>query len=115
MSSEPYALYIDQGATYRLSMEFKDPTGALVNVTGYSARMQLRKTISQDAADLSLVSPTHITVGTTNGKVDVVISASQTATLTGKKYVYDLEIESPAGVVTRLLNGVANVSPQVTR
>ena len=31
------------------------------------------------------------------------------------KYQYDVEMEDPAGNVTRLLNGTASVSPEVTR
>ena len=38
-----------------------------------------------------------------------------TAALSPGKFYYDLEIESGGGVVTRLLQGVARVTPNVTR
>lgn len=116
MSAAAVDLNIDQGSTFVLPITYKDPDGNTVDISGYSARMQLRKTVAQaDPADLSLVSPTNITVGTTNGQLVVTISATQTGGLTSKKYVYDLEIESPSGVVTRLLQGTVYVSFQVTR
>lgn len=115
MSAAVIDLNVDQGSTYTLPLTYKDPNGNTVDISGYSARMQLRKTIAQAAPDLSLVSPTNITVGTTNGQILVTMSATQTGALTAKKYVYDLEIESPAGVVTRLIQGNIHVSPQVTR
>jgi hypothetical protein len=40
---------------------------------------------------------------------------STTAGLTPGKYYYDLESVSGGGVVTRLLQGVARVTPNVTR
>lgn len=115
MSAAIIDLNVDQGSTYTLPLTYRDPNNNTVDISGYSARMQLRKTISQETPDLSLVSPTSITVGTTNGQILVTMSAEQTGGLTSKKYVYDLEIESPSGVVTRLIQGNIFVSPQVTR
>ncbi len=46
----------------------------------------------------------------------MLISATTTAALTAPfSGVYDLELVSAGGVVTRLLQGAATVSPEVTR
>ena len=42
-------------------------------------------------------------------------SATSTAGLTPGQYVYDVEIESSAGTVTRLLEGTVTVNPEVTK
>jgi hypothetical protein len=39
----------------------------------------------------------------------------QTAAITAGPYVYDLEMVSPASVVTRLIEGTIIVDPEVTR
>jgi hypothetical protein len=43
------------------------------------------------------------------------ISATDTAALTAGRGVYDLELVSGSGIVTRLLQGVATISRNVTR
>ena len=59
----------------------------------------------------------------TDGKLTVSLSASETAAIpTGEtitdamsKYVYDIELVDGSGVVKRILDGYAYVSPEVTR
>ena len=64
---------------------------------------------------MSLVSPTGITLGGALGTVLATISATATKELTIQEGVYDLELESSGGVVTRLLQGKATISREVTR
>jgi hypothetical protein len=49
------------------------------------------------------------------GLINITITATQTTALLPDLYVYDLEITSGAGVVTRLIEGSAIVSAEVTR
>ena len=58
-----------------------------------------------------------ITITGASGLLEVHATAAQTAAITNGKYAYDLEITSPApsSVVTRLVQGTVQVSPQVTR
>jgi hypothetical protein len=86
-----------------------------VNVTGYTARMQLRS-LPQDAnAVLTLSSATgEISVGGVNGQFDVHATAAQTGAIDEGTYYYDIEITS-AGIVTRLAQGQIVVTPEVTR
>jgi hypothetical protein len=86
-----------------------------VNVTGYTAKMQLRS-LPQDAnAVLTLTSAAgEITVGGVNGQFDVHATAAQTGAIDEGTYYYDIEITS-AGIVTRLAQGQIVVTPEVTR
>ena len=56
-----------------------------------------------------------ITITPSLGNLLVRITSVQTALLTSKQYVYDLKITSADGIVTRLLQGIAEVDDQVTR
>ena len=38
-----YDITIEQGATFRLSLVWKDSSNVPVNLTGYTARMQVRR------------------------------------------------------------------------
>jgi hypothetical protein len=99
-----------------LTVTWKDSAGTAINLTGYSARMQVRETYSSTSTIVSLTNGSGITLGGAAGTIAIAISATTTAALTAPfSGVYDLELVSAGGVVTRLLQGAATVSPEVTR
>jgi hypothetical protein len=51
----------------------------------------------------------------TGGTVSIALTAAQTNALASGRYVYDVEITSSGGVVTRVLEGQVEVTPGVTR
>jgi hypothetical protein len=111
-----FNITINQGATFELTVTWKDSAGTAINLTGYSARMQVRETYSSTSSVVSLTNGSGITLGGSAGTIAIVISATTTAALTAPfSGVYDLELVSAGGVVTRLLQGAATVSPEVTR
>ena len=111
-----FDITINQGATFELTVTWKDSTGAAINLTGYSARMQVRETYSSSSTVVSLTNGSGITLGGAAGTIAILISATTTAALTAPfSGVYDLELVSAGGVVTRLLQGAATVTPEVTR
>jgi hypothetical protein len=111
-----YDLEIKQGATLSLTATWKDSTEAVINLTGYTARMQVRSAYDATSTILSLTSSSGITLGGAAGTIAITASATVTAALTAPwAGVWDLELVSGGGVVTRLLEGAATVSPEVTR
>ena len=50
-----------------------------------------------------------------DGHLSIHATSAQTNLLTEKRYVYDLKIINSAGIVTRLIQGFANIDDQVTR
>jgi hypothetical protein len=112
-----YDLLIDQGATLNIVATWKDSSGTPINLTGYTARMSVRATFTSSSSVLDLnTSNGGITLGGSAGTITITASATTTAALTAPfSGVYDLELVSGGGVVTRLLEGTATVSPEVTR
>jgi hypothetical protein len=119
-----YPLCIQQGATYsRIFTWLQDgscgcglPVGANgplpVNLTGYSASMQIRPyalstTIFYDASS-------DIVLGGLFGTITLTIDATDTEGFTWWQGVYDLLMTSAGGQVTRLLSGTVTISPGVT-
>jgi hypothetical protein len=116
MSASIYNINIEQGATFTRTITWKDSANVAINLTGYTARMQIRERVESSTALVSLTNSSGITLGGAAGTVVITITATQTDALPNmKKGVYDLELVSAGGIVTRLLQGEVVVSPQVTR
>jgi hypothetical protein len=87
-----------------------------VNLTGYSARMQVREKHTSTSTVLSLTNSNGgIVLGGVAGTINIVVTATQSSELTAKEYVYDLELVSSGNIVTRLIEGKFIVTPEVTR
>ena len=116
MAAAQYDILIEQGATYRRTFTWKDSLGVAVDITGYSARMQIRrKKSSEDFEHEATTENGGITLGQDAGTVDVFISATDTAAFAFTKGVYDIELVDDIGVVYRLIEGGVEVSKEVTR
>jgi len=103
---------IDQGTTWNRIITITQD-GAPVNLTGFTARMQLRRTKSQSEAAISLSIGEGITITPLTGDILIELTAAQTASLSGI-YFYDLELVS-GPVVSRCLEGKVFLCPEVTR
>lgn len=89
---------------------------APVNVTNYTAELQMRSLPSDPTAVLTLTTAANeITVSGVNGEFAVHATAAQTRAIDEGTYYYDIEITSPQGIVTRLAQGQIVVTPEVTR
>ncbi|GAA4626653.1 hypothetical protein GCM10023196_035750 [Actinoallomurus vinaceus] len=115
MAAAPYDITIEQGATWRTTLTVKDATGAAVDLTGYSARMQIRPSVESTTVLLELATGSGITITGPAGQIALVITATATTGINWTGAVYDLELTAPGGDVTRLLQGRVALSPEVTR
>lgn len=105
----------DQGATFTRVFTWQDSTGVPVNLTGYTARMQVRATINSASTLLSLTTENSgIALGGAAGTVTITATATQTAAVAAGCYVYDLELVIGSTVV-RLVQGQFTVDGEVTR
>jgi hypothetical protein len=119
-------LLIEQGATWRDSYTLLQPAPAgtpiadllPINLTGYSARMQIRPDYASATVLLELTQANgRIAITPASGNIAMHISAADTAalTFTDAPAVYDLELIEPSGDVIRLLKGSVTLSPEVTK
>lgn len=118
MTTHPgkYTLYLYQGATFTRTITWKDEGGALVDLTGFAARLHMRETIDSAAAFLTLTTENGgITLGGVAGSITLLASATDTSAITVTQGVYDLELVAGNGTVTRLLEGLVAVVREVTR
>ena len=109
---------IYQGATFRKRLTWTGPapTRTPIDLTGCTARMQVRPDI-ESATVLVELNTTNggITLGGAAGTIELFISDEASAAFTWLSGVWDLEIEFASGEVRRLMQGTVSVSPEVTR
>jgi len=105
-------LTIDQGASFSSDVTLKDSSNNLFDLTGYTASAKLAKGYSSTRTRVAMTST--IASDPTTGVVTLSLTATQTAALDAPaRYVYDLEVTSGAQV-TRVIEGIINVRPNVT-
>ena len=104
---------IDQGSTYSKSITVYENDGTTIqNLTGYTASSQLRKNYTSTAYTTILAT---IQTPATNGVIVISLTAVQTAALKSGRYVYDLQITAADATVTRVIEGVITIRPEVTK
>jgi hypothetical protein len=87
---------------------------APVDITGYTAKMQMRSYPDSPTAVLTLTTGDGITIDGPTGTITLHATATQTGAVNQGPYDYDIEIYQGSSV-TRVVQGQVEVSAQVTR
>ncbi len=108
-------LKIAQGKTLNQQFIYK-ASGSPVDLTGYTARLQVRAGFDSPSAIINLTTENGgIALGGALGTITLNLSASSTAALSPLVGVYDLELISGSGVVKVLLEGSAIITQEATK
>jgi hypothetical protein len=102
-------LTMDQGSTFVVEFSLEDPDGLAVDLSTFTGEAQMRKEpAANDASDfvVNLFS---------NGIVKLTMDWGTTANVEAGRYYYDVELTDTANVVTRPIEGIITVTPNVTR
>ena len=126
MSAGKYTFYIEQGATTDFQLVWKDANNSPVNLSDYSARMQIRtgyggtlicalsSSLAADGTGLNF-SGSNGTTPLSSGSIGIFISAVSSSAFTFTEAKYDLELEEKTtGYVTRLIEGKVKLSKNIT-
>ena len=105
-------LSIDQGATFTSDITVKDINGNVFDLTGYTAVAKMAKGYSSTRTRTTM--STTFATDRTTGVLTISLTDAQTAALDAERYVYDVEIISGTGTVTRVLEGIITVRPEVS-
>tara|TARA_B100001564_G_C20645019_1_gene674011 strand:- start:356 stop:691 length:336 start_codon:yes stop_codon:yes gene_type:complete len=111
MSAGTYNFTIEQGTTFSRVLTLQENSSAM-NLTGYSVASQMRST--HDSSTVVATFSGSVT-NASSGQITLSLTNSQTSAIEEAIYVYDVEITSGAGAVTRILEGNVTVTPEVTR
>ena len=108
-----YNITAYQGATYNFDMVWSTDN-VPVNLTPYTAAMQVRENANAATPILSLTSGSGITLGGTAGSIAVNIPASTMGSAIAGNYVYDLELTNGTEVI-RLIQGSFAIQAEITK
>jgi hypothetical protein len=130
MIAGKYNIICQQGSTFDLEMTLQYPNPDYPescadpldcpefldwNLTGYTARMQVRKYPESATPEIELTtSNNRITLGGASGTIQLLIRAEDTAALEFSG-VYDLEIVAPNNEIDRIIEGTFTLSKEVTK
>lgn len=117
-----YNIVCEQGTTFTrvITLEYPDADDPTIflpwDFTNYTARMQIRRTIESGTVMIELTTENGGLTFTNpaQGELTVEMTAVQTAGLSSSG-VYDLEIISTGGEVSRLVQGSFTLNLEVTR
>lgn len=103
-------LVIDQGSTFSTDLTLSDENGDRLILNGYTANSQIRRWYTSTNASATFTTSINVE----SAVITLTLTANQTSNLVSGRYVYDVEITDGAEV-SRIVEGIVTVTPQVTR
>jgi hypothetical protein len=117
-----FDLITDQGSTVNQVFTIKNSARKALNLTGYTARMQVRSWDRSTSNTVSIVTAEYTTengymsINGLAGTVTLLIPPADMAEFPAGSYQYDIEVESAnSGDTTRIIQGKFIVRPEVTK
>ena len=125
-----YNITCEQGSTFLRVFKIEqpdllaDPTGNTFenyDLSGHSARMQIRRTADSDTVIINVNSSSasapgrlEVNPASANNQIHVFLSDAVTASIETSG-VYDLEVIAPNGFVSKVVRGTFTLIPEVTK
>ena len=114
-NSNVFDILVDQGATLNRALFIKTAAKTPIDLDGYIGRMHIRDSRTSNVIIRTLTSETdEISIEGATGRIDILLAPAETESLAPTNYLYDLELESPEGEVTKVLSGKLTVRSEIT-
>lgn len=104
-------IVIDQGTDFEATIDVVDAEDNVYNLTDYTVASQMRKNYAA-ASPAATFTCAHNSSG---GQITLSLPKSVTVDLEPGRYLYDVEMTSPADDTTRVIEGIVTVTPGMTR
>ena len=104
-------LFLEQGSEFNTSVTLDNADGSPYSLVNCQVKSSMKKSY------YSTNSTTELTVDLNNPSQGVIILSltyQQTANIAAGRYVYDVAVKDSSNTVSRVLEGIVNVSPRVT-
>lgn len=109
---------IDQGADFAMEIHLENQDGTIKDLSNYNVEAKIKRTYTSDS-DNTFVFNSIIPQPETDGIITLELTNEQTDAMKRGRYVFDVEIsfidEDNNTIVERVLEGIMNVKPSVTR
>lgn len=104
-------LDIDQGSDFTAEFELENDDETPMNLSGFSVYSQFRKSYSSTTGYSFNAQVTNAYLG----KLTLSLSGSTSSTIKPGRYLYDIEVVSPGGTKTRVVEGIITINPEITK
>lgn len=104
MTAAQLNLIIEKGCTFNRVIYWKDSLGNYIDLTNYIVEMEFR----DKKGGTSVYTPV-IVVTPLLSKIEITMSAEKTGAIKEFRLAYELKVTSPTGLVTKLLEGIADI------
>lgn len=106
-------LYIDQGSDWNSVINLTDDIdNSSVNIFGYSVRSQIRRSYYSTNPSANI---TCTVTDFTTGEITLSLTNQETANIKAGRYLFDVETINNSNTVTRILEGIITILPNVTK
>ncbi len=102
-------LYIDQGSDYQVTVTVNDQS-----LVGHTAAAQFRKSYGSSTA-YNFVCTVNEGDDDVDGTVTLTLLGVDSDDIPAGRYLYDVEVTSPGGTKTRIVEGLVILNPQITK
>lgn len=103
-------LVIDQGTDFSATIDVTDSNNDPFDLTNYTTAAQMRKSYASTTAYSFTATDNN-----SGGQITLSMANSVTNQLDPGRYLYDVEIASSGGNVSRVVEGIVTVTPGITR
>jgi hypothetical protein len=104
-------LYLEKGANFLVSIVLDDVYGDPYNVNGFTPSSVMRKSYYSSNGAITISTSIDLPTAT----VTLSLPANTTSNIYPGRYVYDTVLTDSSNNVVRVLEGIIDVSPSVTR
>jgi hypothetical protein len=109
ISPGTYNISLQRRADYSITLQFKDSTGAAINLTGWTVAAQTwNQARTTKYADFTVTYTNRNT-----GTVTIILTSTQTTSFPNETY-YDVLLTNPSGIKEYYLEGIIYVSEGYT-
>jgi DUF4097 and DUF4098 domain-containing protein YvlB len=106
---------IEKEAAFKPRLIWLDRNFKPIDLTGWSAKLQVRETIAGSVVLEASTTNGRIVLGTVNGVIQIDVPVDVVNALTFTQGIYDLRLTNALAVPIRFIEGRITVSPGVTQ
>ncbi len=100
---------IEQGTTFELVFSLSDENGDAIDLSGFTPSSELKQWYTSTTAY-----PFTASANVSTASISLSLTSAQSNAIPAGRYVYDIKLTDNDGKATRIVEGIATVTPAVT-
>ena len=114
MPASQTCLSIKRGDSWSRTMYFEDNDGSPISIVGWEIRFTVKKEIDDPDVDAVISKVITVFSNPTGGIAELILTPTDTNQDIGS-YVFDVQCKTSAGEVYTIIEGILNISQDVSR